>query len=93
MQDKDNENDEECNSALLPQISEGEIGSYNDIHMLEKNNKATAKFTEATLLKTMNEIYRFVKDSEIKKILTRLTVSARKLFNLKSSKNSSTAAC
>lgn len=55
MQDKDNENDEECNSALLPQISEGEIGSYNDIHMLEKNNKATAKFTEATLLKTMNE--------------------------------------
>ena len=69
--DKDNEkdNDEESNSAPLPQSSEGESGSCSDINMLEKNTKAPARFTEASLLKAMNEVYRYVLDTEIKKIL------------------------
>ena len=36
---------------------------------MEKKTKAPARFTEATLLKAMNEVYLYVKDPEIKKIL------------------------
>ena len=70
-QDKDDEkeNDEENNSAPLPQTSEGENGSCNAINLLEKETKAPARFTEATLLKAMNEVYRYVLNAEIKKIL------------------------
>ena len=71
LQDKDdeNDNDEEINSAPLPQTSEGESGSCSDINMLEKKTKAPARFSEASLLKAMNEVYRYVLDPEIKKIL------------------------
>ena len=70
-QDKDDEkeNDEENNSAPLPQTSEGENGSCHAINLLEKKTKAPARFTEATLLKAMNEVYRYVLNAEIKKIL------------------------
>ena len=71
LQDKDDEkeNDEENNSAPLPETSEGEKGSCNDILLLDKETKAPARFTEATLLKAMNEVYRYVLNAEIKKIL------------------------
>ena len=71
LQDKDdeNDNDEDSYSAPLPETSEGENGSCNEINLLEKKTKAPARFTEATLLKAMNEVYRYVLDSEIKKIL------------------------
>ena len=70
-QDKDdeNDNDEDNNSAPLPETSEGENGSCNNINLLEKKTKAPPRFSEATLLKAMNEVYRYVLDSEIKKIL------------------------
>ena len=67
--DDENDNDEDSNYAPLPQTSKGENGSCNDINMLEKNTKAPARFTEASLLKAMNEVYRYVLDPEIKKIL------------------------
>ena len=67
--DEEKENDEENNSAPLPQTSEGENGSCNAINLLEKKTKAPARFTEATLLKAMNEVYRYVLNAEIKKIL------------------------
>ncbi len=67
--DDDNDNDENSNSAPLPQSSEGESGSCYDILLLEKNTKAPARFSEATLLKAMNEVYRYVQDNEVKKIL------------------------
>lgn len=71
IQDKDDEkdNDEENNSAPLPETSEGENGSCNNINLLEKKTKAPARFIEATLLKAMNEVYRYVLNAEIKKIL------------------------
>ena len=71
LQDKDDEkdNDDENISTSLPETLEGEKGSCNDINLLEKKTKAPARFTEATLLKAMNEVYRYVQDSEIKKIL------------------------
>ena len=71
LQDKDDEkdNNDDNSSAPLPETFEGENGSCNDIKLLEKKTKAPTNFTEATLLKAMNEVYRYVKDSEIKKIL------------------------
>ena len=71
LQDKDDEkdDDDDNSSAPLPETSEGEKGSCNNIILLEKQTKAPARFTEATLLKAMNEVYRYVQDSEIKKIL------------------------
>ena len=67
--DDEKENDEENNSVPLPETSQGEKGSCNDIHLLEKKTKAPARFTEASLLKAMNEVHRYVLDTEIKKIL------------------------
>ena len=67
--DEENDNDEDSNSAPLPETSEGENGSCNEINLLEKKTKAPPRFSEATLLKAMNEVYRYVLDSEIKKIL------------------------
>ena len=67
--DDEKENDEENNSAPLPETSQGEKGSCNDIHLLEKKTNAPARFTEASLLKAMNEVHRYVLDTEIKKIL------------------------
>ena len=67
--DEENDNDEDSNSAPLPETSEGENGSCNEINLLEKKTKAPARFSEATLLKAMNEVYCYVLDSEIKKIL------------------------
>ena len=67
--DDENDNDGDSNSAPLPETSEDENGSCNDIHLLEKKTKAPARFSEATLLKAMNEVYRYVIDPEIKKIL------------------------
>ena len=67
--DEDANDDDNENSAPLPETSEGENGSCNDINLLEKKTKAPARFTEATLLKAMNEVHRYVLDTEIKKIL------------------------
>ena len=67
--DDENDNDEDNNSAPLPETSQGENGSYNKINSLEKKTKAPARFSEATLLKAMNEVYRYVLNAEIKKIL------------------------
>ena len=53
----------------MPETSENENGSCTYVNLLEKKTKAPARFTEATLLKAMNEVYLYVKDPEIKKIL------------------------
>ena len=68
-QDKNEDDSEENKSAPLPEISEGKNGSCSYINLLEKKTKAPARFTEAALLKAMNEVYLYVKDAEIKKIL------------------------
>ena len=68
-QEKSEDDGEENNSAPLPETSENENGSCSYVNLLEKKTKAPARFTEATLLKAMNEVYLYVKDPEIKKIL------------------------
>ena len=67
--EKNEDNSEENSSAPLHETSENENGVCSYINLLEKKTKAPARFTEATLLKAMNEVYLYVKDSEIKKIL------------------------
>ncbi|MBR6901072.1 MAG: DNA topoisomerase 3 [Synergistaceae bacterium] len=69
LQDKNEDDGEKNNSASLPETSEGENGSCSYVNILEKTTKAPARFTEATLLKAMNEVYLYVQDPEIKKIL------------------------
>ena len=68
-QEKNEDDGEENNSALLPETSENENGSCSYVNLSEKKTKAPSRFTEATLLKAMNEVYLYVKDPEIKKIL------------------------
>jgi len=68
-ENKNEDDNEENNSASLPETSEGENGSCSYIHLLEKKTQAPAHFTEATLLKAMNTVYLYVKAPEIKKIL------------------------
>ena len=60
---------EKNNSVSLLETSEGENCSCSYVNILEKTTKAPARFTEATLLKAMNEVYLYVQDPEIKKIL------------------------
>ena len=67
-QDKNEDDSEENDSAPLPEASENENGSCTYVNLLEKKT-APARFTEASLLKAMNEVYLYVKDPEIKKIL------------------------
>lgn len=69
VQEKSEDDGEDNNSTLLPETSENENGSCSYVNLLEKKTKAPARFTEATLLKAMNEVYLYVKDPEIKKIL------------------------
>ncbi len=66
--DDDNDNDEDS-SAPLPPASDGDKGLCQDVHLLEKKTKAPSRFSEASLLKAMNEVYRYVQDNEVKKIL------------------------
>ena len=67
--DESKEDDSDNSSAPLPEVSENENGSCSYINLLEKKTKAPARFSEATLLKAMNEVYLYVKDAEVKKIL------------------------
>ena len=69
--DKDNDEDKEDeeDNAPLPSVSEGENGECCDVQLQEKKTKAPARFTEASLLKAMNEIHRFVSNPENKKVL------------------------
>lgn len=68
--DKDEEGKEDTeDNAPLPPVSEGEKGECQDVQLQEKKTKAPARFTEASILKAMNEVHRFVSDPEIKKVL------------------------
>jgi DNA topoisomerase-3 len=69
MPEKDDGKDDEEDNAPLPSVSEGESGECCDVWLQEKKTKAPARFTEASILKAMNEIHRFVSNPENKKVL------------------------
>lgn len=63
------ENEEDDDTRKLPPMTEGDIGVCRELQLQEKKTKAPPRFTEASLLKAMNEVHRFVADSKIKKVL------------------------
>ena len=69
MGDKNEDKEDSEDTARLPSVSEGESGDCHDVQLQEKKTKAPARFTEASLLKAMNEVYRYVSAPEIKKVL------------------------
>ncbi len=52
--------------SVLPQVYEGETVKYVSGNVVEKVTKPPKKFTPATLLQAMKEIYKFVKNDSLK---------------------------
>lgn len=50
---------------VLPEVSEGDTVSYKDGQVKEKTTTPPKRFTDATLLQAMKEIYKYVKDKEL----------------------------
>lgn len=63
-------NDDEQADKQLPNLSVGEILHCNQGEVVEKNTQPPAHFTDATLLAAMTGISRYVKDPEVRKILS-----------------------
>src|SRR5699024_9628575 len=53
---KTDEDDEENNEKLLPKVSSGEILDYKKIEATEKFTKPAARYTEAGLVKKLEEL-------------------------------------
>lgn len=70
-EEKQDENEEEGeeDTRKLPPMTEGDIGFCRELQLQEKKTKAPPRFTEASLLKAMNEVHRFVADFKLKKVL------------------------
>ena len=60
------DSDEEEDTPDLPEAEEGDAVSMKDGSVLSKVTQPPKRFTEATLLKAMKEIYKYVKDSSLK---------------------------
>ena len=60
------QDDSEESESILPQVREGEPMRYISGKILEKTTKPPTKFTPSTLLQAMKEIYKFVKNDELK---------------------------
>ena len=59
--------DEEDDEApAIPELNEGEDAIYNEGNVQERITKPPSRFTPATLLKAMKEIYKYVKDESLK---------------------------
>ena len=58
--------DEEDEAPAIPEMNEGEDVVYNEGNVQEKITKPPSRFTPATLLKAMKEIYKYVKDDGLK---------------------------
>lgn len=58
--------DEEDETPAIPEMSEEDSVTYNVGKVQEKITKPPARFTPATLLKAMKEIYKYVKDDSLK---------------------------
>jgi len=58
--------EEEDEAPAIPEMNEGEDVIYNEGNVQEKITKPPSRFTPATLLKAMKEIYKYVKDDGLK---------------------------
>lgn len=57
--------DEEKEPPVLPEVGEGDTVTYKDGTVKEKVTTPPKRFTDATLLQAMKEIYKYVKDKEL----------------------------
>ena len=64
----DDDNSEE-NNKQLPDVNEGDRTKCSDARIKTAKTKAPAKFTEGTLIKAMENIYKFIDDEVSKKVL------------------------
>lgn len=62
-QKEKNDSDEE--SAVLPEVSEGDSVAFQDAKIKEAQTKPPKRFTEATLLQAMKEIHKYVKEKDL----------------------------
>nr|WP_310787388.1 DNA topoisomerase [Fusobacterium nucleatum] len=75
LDDEDNENEEEIESKIENSLSEIPAGEYQievsqaNFFIEEKETVAKKPYTEATLIKDLNNIAKYVKDSEIRELL------------------------
>ena len=58
--------DSEESESILPKIFEGESVKYISGKILEKTTKPPTKFSPSTLLQAMKEIFKFVKNDDLK---------------------------
>ena len=58
--------DSEESESILPQVIEGEKVKYISGKILEKTTKPPTKFSPSTLLQAMKEIFKFVKNDDLK---------------------------
>ena len=75
LDDEDNENEEEIDGKIENNLSKIPVGEYQirvgqpNFFIKEKETMAKKPYTEATLIKDLNNIAKYVKDPEIKKLL------------------------
>ena len=75
LDDEDNENEEEIDGKIENNLSKIPVGKYQiqvgqpNFFIEEKETMAKKPYTEATLIKDLNNIAKYVKDPEIKKLL------------------------
>ncbi len=60
---------EEGEEQLLPLMAEGDSLSFDSLERLDRQTKPLARFTEATLLVAMENIYKYIEDAQDKKSL------------------------
>lgn len=60
------EDDKEKDVPVLPAVNQTDPVAYKEGKVQEKITKPPTRFTEATLLKAMKEIYKYVKDDSLK---------------------------
>ena len=65
--DAKEKDEEEADTPSLPEVEEGDSAAYGSGKIQEKITKPPKRFTEATLLQAMKEIYKYVKDKELAK--------------------------
>lgn len=63
---KDKSDNEDESDATLPKLAEGQSVEFLQANLAEKITKPPSRFTEATLLKAMKEIHKYVRDEKLK---------------------------
>lgn len=69
VNESDSDEDSEVNSKALPDVNDGDLTSCVNQQIKTAKTKAPSKFTEGTLIKAMENIYKYIDDEVSKKLL------------------------